>query len=594
LICNDVVADFLENKDGQFSINRYEGDLVSAVEAADYKEFHSFADCLEKLSRSIQNDEHTHRDISLVKMNEVRWIWPLVYNCVFSKVFCDYIKKNKHDSLKTFGANTYLSSAARAARSQGIDISAGSKLLSFISREREYLAHSKFAKSLMEGFFNEHIPPQRPAWGKKSKPRMLIVGNYDRTIERFIKILPYVVQAGFDCHIIGTPCINVLKNIQQTESITCSYVQQWVSESESQGIKVEASRKGSLWWKTVKNSTNELDKFEYSGINLLEQGKEILQAYALNGTHNAMYCCEVGHRILNEFQPDVILNFEDAELNRAITLQANNRKIPTVAYYCLSATGHAQMVRRTQGWMAVAGQNLYDSFVPQYTPKRIRIVGDPLVEPIESKLGPEQKRALRIKFGLDPEKPCVLLMSTYPTTNTSLFEIETIFKRTFKAIRNIGDVQLVIKAHPRQILSEVRQWVKLWGITGAKIFRDIPLIEIIKASDMVSACRSSSSHQMMLAGVPIVSLQSTRALLPFESMGYDYLAGKGIVHIDENTNAEDIFRKLLFNEDEREKQIQKGYKHAEEHVGPLDGNAGQRFVEYISYIMSRHRAIADE
>jgi hypothetical protein len=78
----------------------------------------------------------------------------------------------------------------------------------------------------------------------------------------------------------------------------------------------------------------------------------------------------------------------------------------------------------------------------------------------------------------------------------------------------------------------------------------------------------------------------------FTNIGYGYLERKGIWHISTDQDARSVFRDLIFDVKIRDEQIRKGYEHAQEHVGPVDGHACERLVSFLKEVM--HTALCPQ
>lgn len=141
-------------------------------------------------------------------------------------------------------------------------------------------------------------------------------------------------------------------------------------------------------------------------------------------------------------------------------------------------------------------------------------------------------------------------------------------------------MQVLVEAHPAQSLKEIQGWFRRWQCPAVPIVKDGSLFDYCVASDVVVAPVTTAIHQAMMAGTPVLCLQSADCR-SFQSMGYDVLAGKGVVHIDTNVDPVPTINALVSDGLVRQDQIMRGYRHVEEHVGPRDGDAARRFVALV-------------
>jgi hypothetical protein len=590
ILANDQAAKVLVAEFGD-EVFPYDGPLVEEVERYDYSRFHDYVDGLERMSNALGKTGRgfSYKGISLIKVQEIRWIWPSTYAIAFARLTRRAIRNIEATKFKAAGINSYLPSAILAAEASGLSTGFGTRLTGWISSRIEAFTLRRFLRSIWVEFRGEarHRLPRVKVKLDKRK-RLLVIGNFDRTIERLEKLLPRLAEAGYSVHAICLPRIKRVPELQAA-GVSCSYVSQWISDAESAALFKRSKKLGRDWWQVAKDQLQDCGE---EGIGFGKTVGLILKTHFTAGAPAAMYAAEVATIVLDEIRPDVVLNFEDWEFNRSISLLAESRGVPTLAYYCLSATGHAKMVRRTQSWMAVAGENLRASFAHQYADDHIRIVGDPLALGGLRKSTASDRRRVRESHGIEPDSPLILLLSTYPTFGLGLEDIEIYFKRTFAAAREITGARVIVKAHPAQPVHEVEGWLKSWEVDGVTVVRDDVLSDLCEAADLISVPISSAVHQAMMSSSPVVCLMHEQTISTFDSMGYDYLSGKGVRFISPDESATTVFRSLLFDPAAREEQLERAKLHVVEHVGPLDGEAPDRFVKFLDDILSSPKGMA--
>lgn len=589
ILANDHAARVLGAEFGNKMLP-YDGPLVEEVERYDYSRLHEYVDHLERKSNVLAESGRgfSYKGISLIKVQEIRWIWPSTYAIAFTRLTRQAIRRVDATRFNAAGINSYLPSAILAAEAAGISVGFGTRLAGWISSRFEAFTLRRFLRSILVEFRGE-TRHRLPRVGAKldARKRLLVIGNFDRTIERLEKLLPKLAEAGYSVHAVCLPRIKRVPELRAA-GVSCSYVSQWISDAESAALVKRARKLGRDWSQVAKDQLQDCGD---EGIGFSKVVGLVLKTHFTAGAPAAMYAAEVATRVMDEIQPDVVLNFEDWEFNRTISLLAESRGVPTLAYYCLSATGHAEMVRRTQSWMAVAGENLRNSFAHQYAGNRIRIVGDPLALGGVSRLTSSDRRRLRESHGIEPDCPVILLLSTYPTFGLGLEDIEIYFKRTFAAVRHIAGARVIVKAHPAQPVPEVEGWLKAWGIEDAPVVREAVLSDLCEAADLISVPISSAVHQAMMSSSPVVCLMREQTVSTFESMGYDYLSGKGVRFIPPDESAASVFKSLLFDPVARKEQLERAKLHVVEHVGPLDGEAPDRFATFLDDILTRSKGV---
>lgn len=591
VVANDYVAGKLHGRIPAKEMLRYERSVMEVMESADYSPLHRFVDILDDTSRrlSASGGGFEHHGVSLLKVNEIRWVAHVVYADVVLRFFERVLTRGGWRRVAALGVSAQLPLIVRAADRLGLTMSNSTRLFARLSGLRAERNHGHFIDSVLPLSFERpaHFSkPSLPGPKIKGERRLLAIGNYDRTMERFERLLPVLKAQGFSVHLLALPRINILDRLVDDHGVQCSLVADWMSSDEVERLRAEALSKAKRWWQELVRTRHEKSALSEEGARF-DNVQGILRSYFLHGAESAMAAAEIGRRVIDRIEPDIVLNFEDWEFNRGATLVAEQRGIPTVAYYCLSAEAQPGLVRRTQSWMAVAGKNLYRSHARQYPPARIRIVGDPLAASPGPKLGAKELSAMRGRFGLDMNRPVLAIMSSYPSDGVQLSDLEVMFKRSFDAANCIGDIQIVVKAHPAQLVSQVQQWLDAWNCHGALILQGVPLYDLCACVDLVSVPITTAVHQALLAGTPVVNLQPIESLEQFDKMGFDYLAGKGIVHVPPTEDAVSVVRSLLFDHAARQAQVQRGYDHVAEHSGPLDGKAPERFVAFVEDILKQ-------
>ena len=591
VVANDAVAEAARGVIDPANVEGYERDLLLDVETSDYTPLHQFADALDDLSaqldRSGQGGFH-HRGISLVKIHEIRWIWPIAYTCSFARLCLDWITSSKARRLTALGWTTKLPAAIYAARRVQVRIGPVARAFASLSDQLEYRAHATFVGNIvphwMEQASLDRSVPVMPY--PTDKPAIVVVANFDRTLERLERLVPELQAADYTLHVVATRRLPSLDRLR-AQGVDCTLAKDWLTPQDMRTITKEGTAKGKAWWQAVTRAAAAGRLAQTQGeIEIFDNARHVLRAHFLHGGPACMFAVEVAARVLDTYKPQLILNFEDWDLNRALSLMARQRNIPSLAYYCLSAPGHAALVRRTQDWMATSGENLRKAFVHQFAPGHIRVLGDPLVRPIEHRVDAEARRALRQQLGLHPDKPLIVLMGSYPTVGLTLDDLKTVFQRTVRAAALIGNVQVIVKSHPAQTAEQVKQWCVAWDCGDIPVVKDVSLFDLCEAAELASVPVTSGVHQALMAGIPVVCLQSRQSILPFESMGFDYLTGKGVVHVPVELDAAPVVARLLFDAEARKQQIAQGFQHVEEHSGPADNLCGQRLVAFIADILA--------
>jgi hypothetical protein len=389
---------------------------------------------------------------------------------------------------------------------------------------------------------------------------------------------------------LGVKRISLVDELRKA-GVVYSRTEEWMTGAEVTRLMDTTRRRSRRGWHSLQAYARNGLKQEWQGLPIFRYAAPALKASCEDGAEFSAYFVETARRAIDRCKPDVLVCFEDWELPRAATLLCRQRKIPTIAYYSLSGASYPEMIRRSQEWMAVSGESLYRNFLPQYGGDHIRIVGDTVVDKAVSLSRDDARRKICLDFGLRTDAPIIVLLSTYTVTPMRQEDIKEMFQRTFDAASAVTGSQLVIKTHPMQPTERVKQWVADWGGAGT-IIDNCDLFTLCRAADIVSTPPTSGVWQALVAGTPTVCLMPRETVAQFTNIGYGYLERKGIWHISTDQDARSVFRDLIFDVKIRDEQIRKGYEHAQEHVGPVDGHACERLVSFLKEVM--HTALCPQ
>ncbi len=208
---------------------------------------------------------------------------------------------------------------------------------------------------------------------------------------------------------------------------------------------------------------------------------------------------------------------------------------------------------------------IYEKKVPK---SKVTIVGCPLYDKlIKGEIGLWSKKESEQVVGTKGKK-YILIASQF----IELGWIEPLFN----AIKQVGDIHLVVKAHPLE--KSVRRYERLRNKTGVNlsIFRDVPIANLIKHCDLFITQHSTTAFEAMILKKPvlIINLSGKKDIYPFTQYGAAYGVYK----------EEDILpgiKKLLYDRKFVKKQLDQQKKFLHSHLGPLDGLSSVRVVRNI-------------
>jgi len=581
--------DFGDSED--IHVRNYDNDLIKCMNQADYRPLHEFAVSLYRFSEAAGPDSGLiYKGLPLLKILECRWLDPLfntilVYGDIFKAVLEEEHPLSAH-ILSSSSDIRYLTSEIASAK--GISVSRPSSFLTQVLLGLVRLRGTNHFKTYRQMINRElsELPAEAhlATFDGISSHSVLFVGRINRTVERLAALLPALkCRDDFEPCMLASSRVTLLEKLKAA-GLVCSYTREWLSANEGHKIVNRIGKMASKGWRRIRSEAARALPHTWHGVPIYKCAESLLEAACLEGNQYAALMAEIAARVVDRCRPSIVVNFEDQDLNRAITLLCQQHGIPTLAYYALSPGNYSGLVRRSQEWMAVSGRWLHENFSTQYPSDKIRIVGDTLADRMKTVSGESTRIAVCNTLGLPPQKPLLVLMSTWVAAAITMNDIRILFERNFQAASQIQDLQVIVKVHPLQSLDSVKRWMASCGICGVLV-QDFDLLELCLAADLVSVPMTAAVWIPMLARTPVVCIQPRATIQRFEQLGYDYLKGKGIVYISPEEDPVPIFRKFLFDPSARQAQIERGLAHVEEHMGPLDGNSSQRLIDFMTEII---------
>jgi UDP-N-acetylglucosamine 2-epimerase len=216
-----------------------------------------------------------------------------------------------------------------------------------------------------------------------------------------------------------------------------------------------------------------------------------------------------------------------------------------------------------------------------YTEKRIITNGDPQFDDYSDK-NYLSKENFYNKLNLNFEKKIVLLISDRINPTLSYEEKREQFQLVSQVVAKYKDLQLVVKPHPTENISNIRQDLRRWGLKNAIISdnNSIELFEILSFSSLVVIAWSMVGFEAMLFGVPVVVVNLSKKdydfQIPFVKKG-----GASLAKSDKQL--ETIINNLIFDKNHQmENQITKGYEFCSKYYRLPLGGASKRVFDLIT------------
>ena len=563
-----------------------------AVNHAELSGLHAFADAVYAVAQSAPPGLGlVHRSVTLSYVSEMRWLDPLLTQRLFyAAIVAERFERDQSLCLGILNGDSIPERlAVEVAIGRGASVrrfpSAEFRLAGRLS-QRQFASHPhEFRK--MTGRDLAHVAAaEREPIPAKSLPRVMFIGRVDRTVERLIAAMPaFARRSQLEVVLLHSWRVKTVERVRQAGATT-SDLYGWISPAEAQALVDRVRSEAIAGWDHVRSQATGALGAKFHGVGIFGAAEDLLRAVHIDGSSRAALFIELAERAVAAIQPDLVVSFEDAEVNRALSVVCEHRGIPTLAYYAISPVNVPGLVRRSQRWLAVSGRHLERSFRSgrHRWDERVRVVGDTLVDRVANESRERARTMVCQRLGLDEARPILVLLSTWAAFPMNLHDIQVVFQRTAEAARAIPGVQLVVKTHPLQPTSDVERWMRDWHCEGT-VVGDVDLFALSLAADIVSTTTTSAVWQSLTAGTPVICLQPRGNVERFESVGFEFLAGRGVVYIPQEDDAGSVVRALLFNRDMRDAQITRGRLHAADHAGPSDGRSGDRLATFIHDIL---------
>ncbi len=427
----------------------------------------------------------------------------------------------------------------------------------------------------------------RSAMAHQRGKTLLVVSNFDRTLERLLQILPDI-QARFGCHIhvLRAKPSAAYGSDARFDALEFSYLADWIEADELAADHAALRRQGQNLRRRLDAVAHQLRHHALDGVAFFDASRSRIDAVLQDGGEAGLMAMQAAARAIDVLKPFMVLNFEDWELNRAATIFAQRRNIPTLAYYCLTPSWHSDVLfPRSQENMAVVGAQLEMIFSRQYAASHLRVVGDPVSDALmDEGQRLELRQKVRQKFGVKPGEKLILLLANYAFPGFSKSNLITVFRKTAECVNSLPATRLLVKAHPAQSIVQLKDWLLQAGV-DADVVQEGNVFDYCCAADLISATISSSTTQALLARVPVVCFVSRRALELYELRGNDYLAGGGVRCLDGEADYVAQVKTLLADTAEREQQIENGMRYAARHVGGAERKSGTALVDFMADIV---------
>jgi glycosyltransferase involved in cell wall biosynthesis len=203
---------------------------------------------------------------------------------------------------------------------------------------------------------------------------------------------------------------------------------------------------------------------------------------------------------------------------------------------------------------------------------KIVITGRPSYDALVRAKTNLDKKAICSRFGLNPYEK----IAVYTTENLPPDESECMARTVCKALKEVPDVQSVIKVHPSELdISMYKNLTKELGLSSV-ITREASIYELLHVCDIMVTGFSATALDAMILDKPVIAVNLTgfEDPLPFAESG-------AAIGVYQESDLKEAIWKGLYDEAVKEKLGKSREKFVFEHAYKRDGRAAERVAELV-------------
>ncbi|MEW6055137.1 MAG: hypothetical protein AB1540_00865 [Bdellovibrionota bacterium] len=569
---------------------QYQDILPGVIHQTDYTPLHNFADQLEAFAQVAgEKSGLAWRGSSVFKISEPRWAFQILANyIVYVEAFRDLTHEEPDLEYFTFSRNSvpeliFQRMLPRKEIKVPGEDSLESKLLELI-QGLDASPKIDYDYMLKDWLTFTPTEPKRQDVHAKEKPRLLFVAYKERTLRRLEALLETFGQTLDAEFIVATDFVgkdlerDTLLGRLENRGVKIVAASGFISREETKRIVREVSAKIKGVLPVFRTAAFSL---QYKGVELAPLVQPFLEEMISEASPVTALHAETSKRCIDHFSPDLIVHFEEWDINRAFTLEAERKGIPTVSYSFLSPSPFIGLVRRLSRHFGTSGSFLATGFVNERAckPDQIEVVGDPLVDKVSKLNRQVQKDALVAHYNFDKEAPIFLILATYPDEWYSARDLDAFYRSSLAAAAALN-AEVLVKAHPQQDPVALEKQIARLVSRMPKIIHSADLIELASGCDLVIVPFSSATSQLILSQTPIVSIQPRHVQAELEKQTH-YASEAGIPVAGPEDNLVDLFQEMLSGGERCQRQIRMSLNYVTQHTGPLDGKSAERIARHL-------------
>ncbi len=344
-------------------------------------------------------------------------------------------------------------------------------------------------------------------------------------------------------------------------------------------------------WRRIGDSPEFVARLTWKGVPLSKVARPFVRDSVERSLLAGLLFQEAAFRALDALQPSaVVITSNRRYAERAMALAARERRIPCLLFSGTLVPGRDQSSLFDIGdRILVIGDHLREALVTEegVPPGRIAVVGDPRSNAARMVPRERLRQEVYTHFGLAPDRPLLVLVSKYVSLLFSVQEKEALYRTVLAATRRPGGPHVVVKVHPNEDLSLLRQQVSAWGWPDAILTQDYDIHRLFGAADAAIMVTSMAGIEAMAMGCPVVAVQK-----PGKDYEGEYMppyVGEGVaerVDMGDPAALAETLGWLLSDTEARDALVERGRKFAARYIHPLEGRLVDRLLAIVAEVRS--------
>jgi hypothetical protein len=295
---------------------------------------------------------------------------------------------------------------------------------------------------------------------------------------------------------------------------------------------------------------------------------------------------EAAFRVLDAHRPAAVVITSDRRMaEQALARAARARGIPTLLYWGGAILGRdREDLFDAADRLLVFGEHIRDALVQRgIDESRVVIMGDPRADAVRRLPRAGVRAAVVAELGLVPDRPVLVLVSKYESFIFSAAEKEAFYLTVRDAMRELGDVNLVVKAHPNEDRAALEERLAAWGWRRATVTQRFDIFRLFRAADVALMVTSMAGTEAMDMQCPVVAVQTPGK--NFEGQGMPPYVSERAVELVEAGDVAGLtrtLRRLLTDAGAHAELVERGRAFVARYGRPMDRPLGQRLDALVT------------